>query len=113
MNDRNWIVDRIGAPANPTPFLVEDVLIALRSVFRLGVVGERRSFFWRLLARAVPRGLHAVRTAIACAVRGEHMIRYTEEVVIPRLAVALEQLPTEPGTRGRRRVSLPLLASAP
>ncbi len=103
------LVDRIGAPAHPTPFLVEDVLIALRSVFRLGVLGARRSFFWRLLARAVPRGVHAVRTAIACAVRGEHMIRYTEEVVIPRLSVALDQLATEPETQRPRRVSLQLL----
>ena len=103
------LVDRIGAPAHPTRFLAEDVLIALRSVFRLGVLGVRRSFFWRLLARALPRGVHAVRTAIACAVRGEHMIRYTEEVVLPRLRVALDQLATEPETCRPRRVSLPLL----
>src|SRR5688500_10994133 len=87
------------------------------SPLRLGVLSERRSYFWRLLARAVPRGVHEVRTAIACAVRGEHMIRYTEEVVVPRLGVALDQLATEPETRGPRRVSLPLLeeiaASAP
>jgi radical SAM superfamily enzyme YgiQ (UPF0313 family) len=106
------VVDRIRAPANPTPLLAEDVQIALRSVFRLGILGERRSLFWRLLARALPRGVHAVRTAIACAVRGEHMIRYTEEVVLPRLELALDaidELPAEPPKRGPRRVSLPLL----
>jgi hypothetical protein len=46
-----------------------------------------------VLARALPRGLHAQRTAIACAVRGEHMIRYTQDVVLPRLAEALEHVP--------------------
>jgi hypothetical protein len=103
------LVDRIGAPAHAAPLLVQDVLIALRSVLRLGVLGKRRSLFWRLLVRAVPRGVHAVRAAIACAVRGEHLIRYTEDVVLPRLDVALDQLATEPETSRLRRVSLPLL----
>jgi len=103
------LVEGIGAPAHPTPLLVEDVLVALRALLRLGILGERRSLFWRLLARAVPRGVHAVRAAIACAVRGEHMIRYTKEVVVPRLGVALDQLATEPVTRWPRRVSLSLV----
>jgi hypothetical protein len=47
-----------------------------------------------------------VRAAIACAVRGEHMIRYTEEVVLPRLADALDGMPAEPIASARRRVSL-------
>ncbi|MGZ3419521.1 MAG: B12-binding domain-containing radical SAM protein [Polyangiales bacterium] len=102
------LVDRIGAPAHPTRFLADDVLVALRSILRLGILGERRSLFWRLLARALPRGLHAVRAAIACAVRGEHMIRYTDEVVLPRLARALDQLGAEPEKRAPRRVALPL-----
>jgi radical SAM superfamily enzyme YgiQ (UPF0313 family) len=102
------LVDRIGPPAHKTRFLREDVVVALRSVVRLGILGERRSMFWRLLARAAPRGLHAVRSAIACAVRGEHMIRYTEEVVVPRLARALEQLAAEPAKTTPRRVALPL-----
>jgi radical SAM superfamily enzyme YgiQ (UPF0313 family) len=105
------LVDAIGAPAHPTRFLVEDVLIALRALFRLGVLGERRSLFWRLLARAVPRGVHAVCAAIACAVRGEHMIRYTEEVVLPRLGVALDQLVTEQEMR-RPQLLRPITARA-
>jgi len=87
------LVDRIGAPAHSGPLLRDDVEVALRSIYRLGVLGPRRALFWRLLARAAPRGVHAVRTAIACAVRGEHMIRYTQEVVLPRLADALAHLP--------------------
>jgi radical SAM superfamily enzyme YgiQ (UPF0313 family) len=106
------LVDGLGAPSYATSLRVDDVLIALRAVLRLGLLGQRRSLFWRLLARAAPRGVHAVRAAIACAVRGEHMIRYTEEVVLPRLGVALDQLPIEPETRRPRRVSLPLLDQA-
>jgi radical SAM superfamily enzyme YgiQ (UPF0313 family) len=106
------VVDRIGAPAHRTPLLAEDVRIALRSVLRLGVLGPRRALFWRLLARALPRGTHAVRTAIACAVRGEHMIRYTEEVALPRIASALAHFIAEPDARRPRRVSLPLLHPA-
>jgi radical SAM superfamily enzyme YgiQ (UPF0313 family) len=103
------VVDRIGAPAHPGPILAYDVRIALRAVYRLGVLGPRRALFWRLLVRALPRGVHAVRAAIACAVRGEHMIRYTEEVVLPRLADALEGIPDEPIVKERRRVSLQLV----
>ena len=33
-----------------------------------------------------------VRTAIGCAVRGEHMRRRTREVVLPRLADALDRI---------------------
>ena len=106
------VVDRLGAPASPGPLLLEDVRIALRSVLRLGVLGRRRALFWRLLLRALPRGIHAVRAAIACAVRGEHMIRYTDEVVLPRLDAALEELPAEAAAPRPRRFSLPLLGDA-
>jgi hypothetical protein len=90
------VVDRIGAPAHSGLPLVEDVRVALRSVYKLGILGPRRAHFWRLVARALPRGTHAVRTAIACAVRGEHMIRYTDEVVLPRLESALARMPLQP-----------------
>jgi len=90
------VVARIGKPAHPTPLLAADVGIALRSLYRLGIRGRQRALFWRLLARALPRGTHAVRSAIACAVRGEHMIRYTDEVVLPRLVEALGHVFPEP-----------------
>lgn len=104
------VVDLIGAPVYAGPPLLDDVQVALRSILQLGVLGSRRALFWKLVARAIPRGVHAVRTAIACAVRGEHMIRYTQEVVSPRLAAALEQVKAEPAASPRRHV-LPLLAA--
>src|ERR1019366_8493270 len=55
------------------------------------------------------------REAIAGAVRGEHMIRYTEEVVPPRLAEALRQVEAEPSAAvlPLRRVSLPVVGAPP
>jgi radical SAM superfamily enzyme YgiQ (UPF0313 family) len=100
------LVDLIGAPAHSTPLLLEDVQVALRSIYRLGILGPRRALFWRLLARSLPRGVHALRTAIACAVRGEHMIRYTEEVVLPRLRDALGRISREPAATPTRRALL-------
>lgn len=107
------LVDRIGPPANPTKLLWDDVATALRAVYHLGVRGPRRRDFWRLVVRGARRGRHAVRTAIACAVRGEHMIRYTTDVVLPRIARALRALEGEPRAPVRRRFSLPLVASVP
>jgi radical SAM superfamily enzyme YgiQ (UPF0313 family) len=103
------LVDRLGPPVCSKLPLLEDVRVALRSLYRLGLLGARRAHFWRLLARALPHGVHAVHTAIACAVRGEHMIRYTEEVVLPRLAKACHALDAEPEAPARRRKLLPLL----
>ncbi len=103
------VVDRIGAPAHAGPVHPKDVRTALRAVVKLGIQGSRRGLFWRLVLRALPRGIHAVRTAIACAVRGEHMIRYTQEVVLPRLALALEQIKDEPVATRPRRIALPLV----
>jgi len=104
------LVDRLGPPASPTPLLLDDVKIALRAVLHLGILGPRRSRWWRLLARACPKGLHAVRSGIGCAVRGEHMIRYTEEVVLPRLARAIDDVAGEPAKSAPPRWSLPILA---
>lgn len=103
------LVDRLGAPAHPMPLPLDDVWVALRAVFRLGILGPRRRFFWRLLARALPRGRHAVTTAIACAVRGEHMIRYTVEAVLPRLEAARHELDQEPAPIPKPRRALPII----
>jgi radical SAM superfamily enzyme YgiQ (UPF0313 family) len=60
-----------------------------RAVWAIGIRGRRRGRFWRLLARSLRRGLVAFQKAAVLAVAGEHMIRYTEEVVLPRLDIAL------------------------
>lgn len=85
------LVDRIGVPKGSAGVRREDVAIALRAVVRLGVLGKRRREFWGLVTRGMRRGLGPTKTAISCSIQGEHMIRYTEETVLPRLAEALAQ----------------------
>jgi radical SAM superfamily enzyme YgiQ (UPF0313 family) len=82
------LVDRIGRRADSRPLSWSDVVIALRAVVLLGVMGERRAWFWRILGRALRRGPATIRTAIAHAIMAEHMIRYTTEHVLPRLREA-------------------------
>ena len=82
-------LDLIGAPPHTSPTTFEDLATVARSVVRLGVFGARRGLFWRLLARGARRGLPSIRWAITNAVQGEHMIRYTDEVVLPRLREAM------------------------
>jgi radical SAM superfamily enzyme YgiQ (UPF0313 family) len=82
------LVDRIGRRAESRPLSWSDAVIALRAVVSLGMMGERRAWFWRLVRRALRRGPGMVRTAIAHAIMAEHMIRYTAEHVLPRLREA-------------------------
>jgi radical SAM superfamily enzyme YgiQ (UPF0313 family) len=60
----------------------------LRSLWRQGVRGSYRAAYWRFLFRAaLTAPLHFGR-AIASAIHGEHMIRYTFEDILPRLEQA-------------------------
>jgi radical SAM superfamily enzyme YgiQ (UPF0313 family) len=63
-----------------------------RAVWRLGIRGRRRQLFWRLLARALRRGTDLLPRAVMFAIVGESLIRYTEEVVLPRLDASLSEL---------------------
>jgi len=63
-----------------------------RAALGIGVAGRRRARFWRLLAKGAVRGRQAFARAVTLAVLGEHMIRYTEEVALPRLDAALAAL---------------------
>ena len=111
------LVDRIGAPKRPAKLRLVDVRIALNAVLRLGILGPRRAFFWKLLARGARRNLTAVRSAIACAVMGEHLIRYTAEVVTPRIELALQEIAREqaraqPAASFMARTTVPALSAA-
>ncbi|MBK9517736.1 MAG: B12-binding domain-containing radical SAM protein [Anaeromyxobacter sp.] len=72
---------------------VDGATALARAVWRIGLRGPRRAHFWRLLAAARRRGLAAVPRAITLAIVGESLIRYTQEVVLPRLDAALAALP--------------------
>jgi radical SAM superfamily enzyme YgiQ (UPF0313 family) len=66
--------------------------IAARAVWRLGIVGPRRAMFWRLVGPALLGSPTLIERAIVDAVRGEHLVRYTHEDVLPRLRRALAEV---------------------
>lgn len=82
------LVDRLGAPPRARKTTWLDAVIVVRAIWLIGVLGERRAWFWRTLARAIRRGPHAIRVAIGHSVMAEHMIRYTREHVLPRVRSA-------------------------
>jgi len=63
-----------------------------RAVWRLGIRGQRRQLFWRLVARGLRRGTDLLPRAVMFAIVGESLIRYTEEVVLPRIDASLSEL---------------------
>jgi radical SAM superfamily enzyme YgiQ (UPF0313 family) len=66
----------------------------LRALWGIGLAGPRRRHFWRLLGGSLKRGPVAVARAVTLAILGESLIRYTEEVVLPRIERTLAELPT-------------------
>jgi radical SAM superfamily enzyme YgiQ (UPF0313 family) len=66
-----------------------------RAVWGLGIRGSRRRLFWRLVAKGLRRGADLLPRAVTFAIVGEDLIRYTEEVVLPRMDAALAALDAE------------------
>jgi radical SAM superfamily enzyme YgiQ (UPF0313 family) len=92
------------APAVPGASRVRlrDLRQLAKVLLVLGVVRPSRRHFWRLLRRTAVAAPHNLRRAIVHAVMGDHMIRYTREDVLPRLAEALAELRLERRRRGSR-----------
>jgi len=84
------VVDRIGDV--PTPKGQGTAAALLRTIWGIGIRGPRRRHFWRLAARAARRGPGILARGLSLAALGEHMIRYTEEVVLPRLDQTLAEM---------------------
>src|SRR5512138_2666386 len=76
-----------------------------RAVWRLGVRGPRRRLFWRLVARGLRRGTALLPRAVTFAIVGESLIRYTEEVVLPRIDASLAEI--DAAASGRASPSTP------
>ncbi|MHC5021350.1 MAG: B12-binding domain-containing radical SAM protein, partial [Planctomycetota bacterium] len=70
---------------------------AWRSVWKQGVRGRYRREYWRFLWKAITESPHHLTKAFSMAVVGEHMIRYTREVVLPRLQATLTAPPSPAG----------------
>ncbi|MCU0662201.1 MAG: DUF4070 domain-containing protein [Myxococcota bacterium] len=92
-------LDQVGSRPKTRPATADDIRAFLRSLWHIGVRSPRRLLFWRLLARSLPSGLARTRQAVVHAVQGEHLIRYTDEHVLPRLARSLAELSTEAAHR--------------
>jgi len=58
-------------------------------------VHRRRAPARRLAAPALLRSTTELELAIAQAIKGEHLVRYTEEDVLPRLRRAIEEVRAE------------------
>ena len=69
-----------------------DLAAFLRAVVLVGIIGARRRHFWRLLRQGARLGSAALRQAVVHAIKGEHMIRYTRDHVLPRIAAAVEEV---------------------
>ncbi len=64
-----------------------------RALWGIGILGERRRWFWRMLRRAFRiGGLPALAKAVTFSVLGEHLVRYTREDVLPRLDARLREI---------------------
>ncbi|MBI4616186.1 MAG: B12-binding domain-containing radical SAM protein [Planctomycetes bacterium] len=69
-----------------------DLVTFLRAVVYLGLWRARRGDFWRLLGRALIRAPRAISWAVAHAIMGEHLIRYTREEVLPKIGRELARM---------------------
>ncbi len=79
----------------PAPLRPGALGALFRALWGIGLRGPRRRHFWRLVLGSLRRGPEVVARAVALAVMGEHMIRYTDEVVLPRLDRTLAELERE------------------
>jgi radical SAM superfamily enzyme YgiQ (UPF0313 family) len=68
----------------------------VRAVWRIGILGPRRGQFWRLVASGLRHGAAGLSHAVLLSILGEHLIRYTYEVVLPRLDGSLAAARAEP-----------------
>jgi len=93
-----------------------DFVTVGRTIVAAGMLGEARGELWKLAQHTVRRAPQHVRWMVAKAVHGEHMLRYTRELVLPRLSQAIadvrrEQARARPRTTtARARRTLPVLA---
>ena len=89
-------LDRASSHAPKSGISLEGVGALLRSVVEVGLRSPRRRHYWRLLARALRHRRGQFAQSVAHAVQGEHLIRYTAEVLVPRIEAALTAVGQEP-----------------
>lgn len=67
----------------------------LRVIWRMGIVAPYRGAFWRFIGKALWRAPQLMSRSVSQAVNAEHVIRFTHEDVMPRLATVRATMPTE------------------
>jgi radical SAM superfamily enzyme YgiQ (UPF0313 family) len=103
-------VDRAPARPGQRPIRVRELLTFLRTSFRIGVLSPRRRHYWSLLLRALRRAPHHAAWVVEKAIQGEHMIRYTQDDVLPRLARAVREVIAEGPPIERESVAVTVAA---
>ena len=96
---------------------LSDLVQLVKVMGSLGVLSPRRRHFWRLLFKTLRKAPHNFRRAVVLTVMGEHMIRYTREDVLPRLAesareIRAEQAPAAARSKGAPKVVEPARTAA-
>jgi radical SAM superfamily enzyme YgiQ (UPF0313 family) len=83
---------RAGSTSETQSPTLSEIGALLRTIWHVGVLSPRRRLFWQLLAKAMSRGRSHIRQAVAHAVKGEHLILYTREHLVPRMERALAEI---------------------
>lgn len=97
------LVKRLGPSPHVSGRSWEDAMAFLRAVVAVGVASPRRWLFWRLLLRAASVSAQAFRRAVVLGVKGEHVITYTREAVLPRIEAAVHEVQRERARMSSRR----------
>lgn len=82
-----------GRPRPTTRRVTRDELVTFgRTLWRIGFRGQWKGPFWHLLGQSLFKTPALFPWAVTRAVMGEHMVRYTHQVVLPRLESMLAEI---------------------
>jgi radical SAM superfamily enzyme YgiQ (UPF0313 family) len=82
-----------------------------RAIWQEGVRSRHRAAYWRFLGRALLQSPRRLPRAIGFAINAAHMIRYTEEEVLPRLSASMTEARRAPRLVARTARRLPVVPS--
>jgi radical SAM superfamily enzyme YgiQ (UPF0313 family) len=85
---------------------------AARSIWWQGVRSRHRGAYWRFLGRALLQSPRRLTRAVGLAINAAHMIRYTEEEVLPRLHASIAEARRAPRRIERATLRLPVVPNS-
>jgi len=83
-----------------------------RAVWHEGVRSRHRAAFWRFFGQALLQSPRRLPRAVGFAINAAHMIRYTEEEVLPRLYASVAEAVRAPRRLERANIRLPVVGAA-